>query len=83
MPQDGPRANSLPFAVILDDPPPDWCLFYMQNRAQMEDGMSKVSVIGLGPMGAALARLLVAAGGQVTVWNATPRLDAVPGASVA
>jgi len=45
--------------------------------------MIHVAVIGLGPMGVALARLLVAAGHRVTVWNATPRLDAVPGARVA
>lgn len=44
--------------------------------------MSKVSVIGLGQMGAALARLLVAAGYEVTVWHASLRLDAVPGARV-
>lgn len=45
--------------------------------------MTRISVIGLGLMGTALARLLVAAGHGVTVWNALPRLDAVPGAQVA
>ncbi len=34
--------------------------------------MDSVTVIGLGNMGAALARLLVAAGHPITVWNRTP-----------
>lgn len=34
--------------------------------------MSEVSLIGLGPMGAALARVLRRAGHSVTVWNRTP-----------
>jgi len=33
---------------------------------------SPVTVIGLGPMGQAMARALLAAGRQVTVWNRTP-----------
>lgn len=45
--------------------------------------MASVAVVGLGLMGSALARLLVAAGHVVTVWNLTLRLDAVPGARVA
>ena len=42
-----------------------------------------VTVLGLGLMGTAAARLLVAAGEEVTVWNPSPKLDAVPGARVA
>ena len=34
--------------------------------------MSDISVIGLGSMGAALARTLQRAGHQITVWNRTP-----------
>ena len=45
--------------------------------------MPGTAVVGLGLMGTALARLLVAAVHPVTVWNPTPRLDAVPGARVA
>ena len=33
--------------------------------------MSNVSVIGLGPMGIALAQALISAGHNVTVWNRT------------
>ena len=33
--------------------------------------MSDISVIGLGPMGTALAKTLQASGHQVTVWNRT------------
>jgi 3-hydroxyisobutyrate dehydrogenase-like beta-hydroxyacid dehydrogenase len=33
--------------------------------------MSDVSVVGLGSMGSALARALVGAGREVTVWNRT------------
>lgn len=40
--------------------------------------MTTASVMGLGLMGTALARLLVTAGHQVTLWNPIPRLDAVP-----
>lgn len=42
-----------------------------------------VTVLGLGLVGTAAAKLLVAAGRQVTVWNPSPKLDAVPGARVA
>lgn len=45
--------------------------------------MSQVTVLGLGLMGSALARLLVAAQHNVTVWSPKLRLDAVPGATVA
>ncbi|MGI9521703.1 MAG: NAD(P)-binding domain-containing protein, partial [Hyphomicrobiaceae bacterium] len=34
--------------------------------------MKKVSVLGLGDMGAALARTLIANGYDVTVWNRSP-----------
>ncbi len=34
--------------------------------------MSEISVIGLGAMGAALARALLKAGHEVTVWNRSP-----------
>lgn len=37
----------------------------------MDDGGQSVSIIGLGAMGAELARALVAAGHRVTVWNRT------------
>ncbi|MEO8241095.1 MAG: NAD(P)-binding domain-containing protein [bacterium] len=45
--------------------------------------MTQVTVVGLGLMGATLARLLVAAGHEVTVWSQRLRLDSVPGAKVA
>ncbi len=35
--------------------------------------MSEISVIGLGAMGAALARVLMESGRRVTVWNRTPQ----------
>jgi len=35
--------------------------------------MSEISVIGLGAMGSALARALLEAGHDVTVWNRTPQ----------
>lgn len=35
----------------------------------MGDNMSKISVVGLGKMGAALAANLIASGRSVTVWN--------------
>ena len=35
--------------------------------------MSGISVIGLGAMGSALARALVKAGHEVTVWNRSPQ----------
>lgn len=42
--------------------------------------MSDVTMIGLGPMGSALARALLAAGRRVTVWNRTPaRAQALAG----
>jgi 3-hydroxyisobutyrate dehydrogenase-like beta-hydroxyacid dehydrogenase len=55
---------------------------------------ARVTVVGLGPMGQAMARALMAAGHQVTVWNRTPRradalvaegatLAATPAAAVA
>ena len=34
--------------------------------------MTEVTVIGLGNMGSALARALIAAGADVTVWNPQP-----------
>lgn len=34
--------------------------------------MAKVSLIGLGPMGAALAKALITGGHQVTLWNRSP-----------
>ncbi|MGN9810125.1 NAD(P)-dependent oxidoreductase [Micromonospora sp. BQ11] len=37
-----------------------------------DDRRTPVSVLGLGPMGRALARALLAAGHPVTVWNRTP-----------
>lgn len=52
--------------------------------------MSDVSIIGLGPMGAALARALLQRGARVAVWNRTPAKaeplvaeGATPAASVA
>ena len=47
----------------------------------MSDNNTPVTVLGLGPMGRALAAAFVAAGHPTTVWNRTPR--AVPGATVA
>jgi 3-hydroxyisobutyrate dehydrogenase-like beta-hydroxyacid dehydrogenase len=42
----------------------------------MKDGKGEVSVVGLGTMGATLARLLLGAGHRVTVWNrAAARAD--------
>src|SRR5262245_55553260 len=42
-----------------------------QHAIQGEQYMSDVSVIGLGPMGIALARALLSNGYRVTVWNRT------------
>ncbi|WP_330172113.1 NAD(P)-binding domain-containing protein [Streptomyces sp. NBC_01498] len=47
-----------------------------QNRTTPQD--TAVTVIGLGPMGRAMTRTLLAAGHPVTVWNRTPgRADGV------
>ncbi|MBW9208615.1 NAD(P)-binding domain-containing protein [Mumia sp. zg.B21] len=44
----------------------------------MSAAEEKVTVIGLGPMGQAMARLFLTAGREVTVWNRTPsRADAL------
>ena len=43
----------------------------------------RVAFLGLGRMGAPMARHVVAAGHDVTVWNRTPKPGAVPGATEA
>lgn len=40
---------------------------------QTADSTQSIAVLGLGPMGAALARALAVGGHQVTAWNRTPR----------
>ncbi len=43
------------------------------------NGTKRVSVIGLGNMGSALAEALINAGHEVTVWNRTPgKCDSTP-----
>lgn len=45
--------------------------------------MTQIAFLGLGAMGQRMATRLIAAGHQVTVWNRTPRVDLLPGATVA
>ncbi|MEY9926498.1 3-hydroxyisobutyrate dehydrogenase-like beta-hydroxyacid dehydrogenase [Catenulispora sp. GP43] len=46
----------------------------------MDSGAQKIAVLGLGPMGQALATAFVRAGHAVTVWNRTPgRVSELPG----
>src|SRR5690242_5131298 len=42
---------------------------------------ARVALLGLGRMGAAMAQRLAEAGFPLTVWNRTPRPDAVPAAA--
>ncbi|MFE7591445.1 NAD(P)-dependent oxidoreductase [Kitasatospora sp. NPDC057512] len=49
-----------------------------ERSSSTSPALTAVAVLGLGPMGRALAGALLAAGHPVTVWNRTPGRDAEP-----
>ncbi|MFD7522111.1 NAD(P)-binding domain-containing protein [Paenibacillus chitinolyticus] len=47
-------------------------VFTMNRNAHASENRKSVTVIGLGPMGQAMAGVYLERGYQVTVWNRTP-----------